>query len=169
MGLLLGLTACAEKVALSGLEVSGSLPVLAVGGSAPVELAYSFSKEAPTEEEIATALEQVTLVWSSSDETVATVDANGTVTALAPGSAEISVSAEFTGAAPSGSGDTGVYTATVPVTVVQPLEGATVQPAFEFDLLAGDETAQLEVTIQPADASNTAITYSSNNEAAENL
>ncbi len=38
--LSLCLTACAEKVALSGLEVSGSLPVLAVGGSAPVELVY---------------------------------------------------------------------------------------------------------------------------------
>ena len=44
IGLLLGLTACAEKVALSGMEVSGSLPVLAVGGSAPVELAYSFTR-----------------------------------------------------------------------------------------------------------------------------
>ena len=168
IGLLLGLTACAEKVALSGLEVSGSLPVLAVGGSAPVELAYSFSKEAPTEEEITEAMAQVTLVWASSDEAVATVDANGTVTALAPGSAEITVSADFagdtSGSAASGAESIGAYTATVPVTVVQPLTDATVQQTLELDLLAG-ETKTLEVAIQPADASNITVSYASSDEA----
>ncbi len=109
-------------------------------------------------------------MWASSDKTVATVDANGTVTALAPGSAEISVSAEFAEAVPESTAeDMSVYTATVPVTVVQPLESATVQESFEFDLLAGDETAQLEVTIQPADASNTTVSYASNNEAVATL
>ncbi len=142
--------------------------MLAVGGSAPVELVYSFSKEAPTEEEIAEAMAQVTLVWASSDEAVATVNTDGVVTAVAPGSAEITVSADFagdtSGSAASGAESIGAYTATVPVTVVQPLTGASAPEALELDLLAG-ETKTLEVAIQPADASNITVSYASSDEA----
>ncbi len=159
-GLLLSLTGCAEQVQLAGLQVNGSVPVLAVGGTAPVALQYSFSKDAPTEEEIAAVLEQVTLVWSSSDEAVATVDMEGTVTAVAPGTATITASTTVPG---STSGQ-GVYSATVDVTVLVPLESATIPDEITLDLLAG-ETAKLEVSVQPATATGVETTYASSDEA----
>ena len=147
----LAFAGCAEKVELAGIALADSPITLAPGQSAQVEISPSFSKDAPTEDEIAEVLTTVTLVWTSSDEAVATVQ-DGAVTAHAPGAATITV------------GDAeGRYSATVVVTVVQPVESATAPDALTLDLLAGTP-ANLDVNVLPANATGVVIAYSSNDE-----
>ena len=152
LGLVMGFSSCAQKVELTGLSVNAEVPVLTPGQSAPVELSYSFTKETPTEDEITSVLENIVLVWSSSDEAVATVD-NGMVTAHAAGNAVVTVT-----------DDDGLYSATVDVSVVVPVESASVQDALTLDLLAGEEMA-LGVSVLPAGATAVEITYASSDAA----
>ena len=147
------LTSCAEKVELAGLALESAPMTLTPGQSAAVELVPSFSKDAPTEEEIATALQQVTLVWGSSDEAVATVDEVGAVTAHAPGDAVITVA-----------DSEGRYSADIAVTVVVPVEEVTAPEEMTLDVLAG-EPGHLVVDILPAEATHVEISYASSDEA----
>ncbi|MCM1037011.1 MAG: Ig-like domain-containing protein [Bacteroides sp.] len=77
------------------------------------------------------------VTWSSSDEAVATVDAEGTVTAVAPGTAVITAA-------------TDKVSATCKVTVKEPSSIALDLPA-ELTLMLGDYTS-FAVTTTPADA-----------------
>ena len=63
-------------------DAPAKTPVIATGESATAETAAQ-------DEKIAKAAEKLTLAWTSSDESVATVDETGTVTAIAAGEAEI--------------------------------------------------------------------------------
>ena len=88
------------------------------------------------------------VTWSSSDETIATVDNNGTVTAVGAGEATITVTTE-----------NGCKTATCIVTVTVPVTGVTLEPT-SLSLFTGD-TAPLTATVQPSDATNQNVTWSS--------
>ena len=88
------------------------------------------------------------VTWSSSDETIATVDNNGTVTAVGAGEATITVTTED-----------GCKTATCIVTVTVPVTGVTLEPT-SLSLFTGD-TAPLTATVQPSDATNQNVTWSS--------
>ena len=96
--------------------------------------------------------------WASSDESVAKVDANGHVTAVAPGKAVISATANYNDIA-LGTG----YTAKSVVTV-------STQPAQELKLnvnsqnLSVGETVQLTATISPSNTTNKAVKWLSSNE-----
>ena len=92
-----------------------------------------------------------TLTWTSSDETVLTVE-NGVVTPLKPGTAEITVT-----------DSTGVIKVKVIATVVSKVTGVTISKE-EVTLKMG-ETAALEATIQPEDATNKNFSWSSSDEA----
>ena len=93
-----------------------------------------------------------TITWRSSDDSVATVDANGKVTAVSAGTATIT--------AESANGKT----ATSTVKVVIPLKSVAVN-ATEITLHKG-ETAELGYTLTPADTTETTpVEYSSRNEA----
>lgn len=92
-----------------------------------------------------------TLTWTSSDETVLTVE-NGVVTPLKPGTAEITVT-----------DSTGVLKVKVIATVVSKVTGVTISKE-EVTLKMG-ETAALEATIQPEDATNKNFSWSSSDEA----
>ncbi|MCL2695089.1 MAG: Ig-like domain-containing protein [Clostridiales bacterium] len=91
------------------------------------------------------------VTWTSSDETVATVDASGKVTALKAGTASITVKT-----------DEGGFTATCLVTVKVSVTGVELDKT-EL-LLKPDETEELTATIRPVNAINQNVTWSSSDE-----
>ena len=93
------------------------------------------------------------VTWSSDNISVATVDANGLVTAVAEGSATITVTTED--GSKTASCTVTVTTATVPVT------GVTLDPtSLTLDV---NQTAPLTATITPSDATNQNVTWTSDN------
>ena len=82
--LALLLTACGVEITSVGLPAQLRLEK---GQTGPLTVEYCAGEDA-TEEEIAKAAAKLTLVWSSSDETVATVDQTGLVTAVGGGEAD---------------------------------------------------------------------------------
>ena len=93
------------------------------------------------------------VTWSSDNISVATVDANGLVTAVAEGSATITVTTEDGNK--TATCEVTVTTATVPVT------GVTLDPTSLT--LNVNQTATLTATITPNDATNQNVTWTSDN------
>ena len=92
-----------------------------------------------------------TVTWTSSNEAVATVDANGKVTAMALGEAVITAKC-------------GDVSATCAVTVVAtPVESVTLNQTTAS--LRVGQTVTLTATVQPEDATDKTVTWSSSNEA----
>ncbi len=89
------------------------------------------------------------VTWSSSNAEVVSV-VNGLVTAVADGTATITATTEDGG-----------YTATCEVTVTTPVSSISLDKT-SLDLIVG-ETEQLTATIEPTNASNQNITWSSSN------
>ena len=91
------------------------------------------------------------VTWKSSDDTIATVDNNGKVTAVKEGTATITVTTED-----------GNKTATCAVTVAAatvPVTGVTLNKT-STSLYVGD-TETLTATVEPSDATNRAVTWTS--------
>lgn len=91
------------------------------------------------------------VTWSSSDQTVATVDANGKVTAVKDGSATITVTTV------DGSKTASCAVSVSPVTAT----GVEVTPA-SIGIYVG-ETQTLTATVKPTNAANKTVTWSSSN------
>jgi uncharacterized protein YjdB len=92
------------------------------------------------------------VTWKSSNNTVATVDASGTVSAKAGGQATITVTT-----VDGGKTDTCAFTVAVPVS------GVSLNPTTLT--LVPNGTAVLNADVSPADATNKALTWSSSNNA----
>ena len=90
--------------------------------------------------------------WSSSDTKVATVNEVGMVQAISNGTAVITVMTEDGG-----------FTAQCEVRVVVPVSGVTLDQSF-LRLVAGDAPTQLQATVQPLDATDKGVTWSSSND-----
>jgi len=89
-----------------------------------------------------------TVTWSSSNTSVATVDADGKVTAVAEGTAVITAKA-------------GDKSASCVVTVTQPVTGITLNKTATTLTVGGTE--QITATVTPANATDPTVTWSSNN------
>ena len=126
-------------------DAHAETPVIATGESATAETAAQ-------DEKIAKAAEKLTLAWTSSDESVATVDETGTVTAVAAGEAEITAAVK----------DTEMQDVCV-ITVKVSAKELKVPDTLEVKLNDTDETA-IEAKCEPEDASNISFDFASSDE-----
>ena len=143
----LSLTACGVDITSVGLPESLQL---VKGDTAQLTVAFG-AKDGATEEAIAKAAEKLKLVWSSSDEAVATVDETGNVTAVGAGTADITVTLED-----------GNISSICEVQVVVPAEGVTAPETLNLEV-NGENTAQLNAKAMPEDATDVTFTYESSN------
>ena len=109
-------------------------------------------ESAETDEKVAKAAEKLTIEWTSSDESVATVDETGTVTAVAAGEADVTASVKDADIAAS----THIKVVVTPTDVVAP---------ESIDLVTnGENTKSLDAKLIPADATDVKLAYESSDE-----
>ena len=126
-------------------DAPAETPVIPTGESATAETAAQ-------DEKIAKAAEKLTLAWTSSDESVATVDETGTVTAVAAGEAEITATVK----------DTEMQDVCV-ITVKVSAKELKVPDTLDVKLNDTDEAA-IEAKCEPKDASNISFDFASSDE-----
>lgn len=110
-------------------------------------------ESAATDEKVAKAAEKLTIEWTSSDESVATVDATGMVVAVSAGEADITASVMDS-----------EMSAVCKVTVKVAAKDITVPDSLDVKLNDGSETT-VEATVSPADATDVKVSYASTDEA----
>ena len=110
-------------------------------------------ESAETDEKVAKAAEKLTIEWTSSDESVATVDATGMVVAVSAGEADITASVTDS-----------EMSAVCKVTVKVTAKDITVPENLDVKLNDENETA-VEATVSPADATDVEVSYASTDEA----
>ena len=109
-------------------------------------------ESAETDEKVAKAAEKLTIEWTSSDESVATVDETGTVTAVAAGEANVTASVKDADIAAS----THIKVVATPTGVAAP---------ESIDLVTnGENTKDLDAKLVPADATDVKLAYESSDE-----
>ena len=105
-----------------------------------------------TDEKLAKAASKLTVEWTSSDESVATVDETGTVTAVAAGEANVTASVK----------DADIAASTHIKVVVTPTGVAAPE---SIDLVTnGENTKDLDAKLVPADATDVKLAYESSDE-----
>ena len=110
-------------------------------------------ESAEMDEKVAKAAEKLTIEWTSSDESVATVDATGMVVAVSAGEADITASVTDS-----------EMSAVCKVTVKVAAKDITVPDNLDVKLNDGNE-ASIEATVSPADATDVEVKYASTDEA----
>ena len=128
-----------NPISVTGVTLDQSALPISVGGSA--ELKANVTPENATNK---------TVTWSSDNTAVATVDASGKVTAVAPGTATITVTTADGG-----------KTANCTVTVTQPVTDVTLDKTT-MDLFVGNG-GTLTAKIQPDNASNKTVDWTTSN------
>lgn len=109
-------------------------------------------ESAATDEKVAKAAEKLTIEWTSSDESVATVDETGTVTAVVAGEANVTASVK----------DADIAASTHIKVVVTPTGVAAPE---SIDLVTnGENTKDLDTKLVPADATDVKLAYESSDE-----
>ena len=109
-------------------------------------------ESAETDEKLAKAASKLTVEWTSSDESVATVDETGTVTAVAAGEANVTASVK----------DADIAASTHIKVVVAPTGVAAPE---SIDLVTnGENTKDLDAKLVPADATDVKLAYESSDE-----
>lgn len=94
------------------------------------------------------------VVWSSDNTSVATVNSNGVVTAVSPGSAQITVTT-------TDGGFTAIAMITVNAAAPVSATGVSVSPSSRT--ISVGQSSQLTATVLPSNASNKNVTWSSSN------
>lgn len=110
-------------------------------------------ESAETDEKLAKAASKLTVEWTSSDESVATVDATGMVVAVSAGEADITASVTDS-----------EMSAVCKVTVKVAAKDITVPDSLDVKLNDGSETT-VEATVSPTDATDVKVSYASTDEA----
>ena len=132
-----------------------TLPVVYGTDDAPAVTPESAAtgESAETDEKVAKAAEKLTIEWTSSDESVATVDATGMVVAVSAGEADITASVTDS-----------EMSAVCKVTVKVAAKDITVPDNLDVKLNDGNETT-VEATVSPADATDVKVSCASTDEA----
>lgn len=146
--MVLGLTACGAKI--TGLFLPAGA-VLEKGETLQMDLRYDTETRTDADA-LAEAAEKLELVWTSDDETVAAVDENGLVTAVGAGETTIRVSARE-----------GELSGSCLVTVAVTARDLVVPDTLEL-VLNGQNTANLNASATPEDATGVTFTYISSDE-----
>lgn len=146
--MVLGLTACGAKI--TGLFLPAGA-VLEKGETLQMDLQYDTETRTDADA-LAEAAEKLELIWTSDDETVASVDENGLVTAVGAGETTIRVSAR-----------NGELSGICVVTVVVTARDLVVPDALEL-VMNGQNSANLNAAATPEDATGVTFTYTSSDE-----
>ena len=150
IGLLVWLAVSLTRPGISTVGLPTELSI-AKGETAQLEIEYGAEGNASAEA-LEKAAAELTLEWTSGDEDVATVDANGLVTAVEAGTADITVSVPDT-----------ELTSTCKVTVTVPVEG--VQAPDEMQLtINGTASKEIGAKLVPEDATGVKLVYESSDE-----
>ena len=160
--MMLGLAGCGVKVTNIAIPETAvvekgetiTLPVNFGTDDAPAVTPETAAtgESAATDEKVAKAAEKLTIEWTSSDESVATVDETGTVTAVAAGEADVTASVKDADIAAS----THIKVVVTPTDVVAP---------ESIDLVTnGENTKDLDAKLVPADATDVKLAYESSDE-----
>lgn len=160
--MMLGLVGCGVKItniavpefAMVEKGESITLPVVYGTDEAPAVTPETAAtgESAETDEKLAKAAEKLTIEWTSSDESVETVDETGTVTAVAAGEANVTASVKDADIAAS----THIKVVVTPTGVVAP---------ESIDLVTnGENTKDLDAKLVPADATDVKLAYESSDE-----
>lgn len=133
--------------------VALTLPEKMEKGSTAVAAAeYTYDGDTPAQDKAEELISELGITYSSSDTNVVTVDENGNLTAVAPGTAEITLTSENGKITASG---------TVEV-VISPTEISVPETLTVF--LGHDEGTPLETTVVPEDATGVVMEYASSDE-----
>lgn len=143
------LTGCGVRITGVSLTLPQTMERGATGAAVPE---YTFSGEAPEADKLDALEEKQGLHYTSSDPDVVTVDEEGNLTAVAAGTAEVTLSSED-----------GELSASGTVTVVVSATGLTMPEALELPL--GGEPQSVAATVEPADATDQTVSYTSSDEA----
>lgn len=160
--MMLGLAGCGVKVTNIAIPETAvvekgetiTLPVNFGTDDAPAVTPETAAtgESAETDEKVAKAAEKLTIEWTSSDESVATVDETGTVTAVAAGEANVTASVK----------DADIAASTHIKVVVTPTGVAAPE---SIDLVTnGENTKDLDAKLVPADATDVKLAYESSDE-----
>lgn len=144
----LGLAGCGVDISNIGLP---SDLVLEKGESQLLEIQYGTENDVSTAE-VAKAVEKLTLTWTSSDESVVTVDDTGMVTAVGAGEADVTVTAEKLN-----------LSSTTHVKVVILPEGLSAPESMTLEL-NGENTKALGAVMTPEEATEVKLAYASSDE-----
>lgn len=109
-------------------------------------------ESAETDEKLAKAASKLTVEWTSSDESVATVDETGTVTAVAAGEANVTASVKDADIA-----------ASTHIKVVVTSTGVAAPESIDL-VTNGENTKDLDAKLVPADATDVKLAYESSDE-----
>ena len=123
------------------------------GATQQLQLEYSADGDVAADK-IADAASKLTVVWSSSDESIATVDAEGNVTAVEAGEAYVTATVK----------DKDALTATTLVRVAVTPTGVEAPETLEL-VTNGENTKNLDAKIVPGDATGVKLAYESSDEA----
>ena len=159
----IALVGCGVKITIIAVPESAmvekgesiTLPVVYGTDDAPAVTPETAAtgESAATDEKVAKAAEKLTIEWTSSDESVATVDATGMVVAVSAGEADITASVTDS-----------EMSAVCKVTVKVAAKDITVPDNLDVKLNDGNETT-VEATVSPADATDVKVSYASTDEA----
>ena len=145
----LSLAACG--VTISGVALPESMN-LEKGATQQLQLEYSAEGEV-TADKIAEAAGKLTVEWSSSDESIVTVDAEGNVTAVDAGEAYVTATVK----------DKDGLTATTLVRVAVTPTGVEAPETLEL-VTNGENAKNLDAKIVPEDATGVKLAYKSSDE-----
>ncbi|MDO4194409.1 MAG: leucine-rich repeat protein, partial [Erysipelotrichaceae bacterium] len=135
-------TVTVHRVYAEGITIAEGEDTVAVGGTIGLEVVFDPAN---------TTNKNVT--WTSSDESIAKVDENGTVTGVSAGDAVITVTSEDGG-----------YTAEREVHVIVPAEGISVNEEESVSEIEYGHTGSIKIIFSPSDTTNQNVTWTSSDE-----